>query len=125
MFRQDDCILLTKVDDIVNISCEESELIVGIEVYNNNNSSNINFDEYIKIPKYAVLMSEDKLDIMVLDKVENIDNELMQLVYTSSKYIKLNEAGKQYYKMSCMTLNNNEIDEDWVDISKFIGKYCE
>ena len=120
MFRQGDCILLTKVDDIVNISCKESELLVDIEVYNN-----MDFNEYIKIPKYVALMHEDKLDIMVIDKVENIDTELMQLVYTSSKHIKLNEAGKQYYKMSCMTLNNNEIDEDWVDISKFIGKYCE
>ncbi len=49
-------------------------------------------------------------------------------IYSSNlifKHIKLNEAGKQYYKMSCMTLNSNEIDEDWVDISKFIGKYTE
>ena len=123
MFRQDDCILLTKVDDIVNISCEESELIVGIEVYNNDN--NMDFNEYIKIPKYVALMREDKLDIMVIDKVENIDTELMQLVYTSSKHIKLNEEGKQYYNMSCTTLNSNEIDEEWIDISKFIDKYCE
>ena len=123
MTRDCDCFLLTQVDRIVGFLCKESELLIDIEVdYNNNN--NIDLYEYIKINKYAVLMREDKLEIMILDKVESLDMELMQLVYTSSKYIELNEAGKQYYNILCMTLKNTETDEDWVDISNFISKYC-
>ena len=120
MFRQSDYILLTKVDDIINISCEESELIVGIEVYNNNN---MDFNEYIKIPKYAVVMHEEQLDIMILEKVDSIDMELMQLAYISKNFIELNEAGKQYYNILCMTMNNNETDENWCNIDEFIEKY--
>ena len=122
MTRSDDCFLLTQVDKIIGFSCEGLKLGVYISV--GYDEHNMDFYEYMKIPKYAVLMREDKLEIMILDKVESLDMELMQLVYTSDKYIELNEAGKQYYNILCMTLKNTETDEDWVDISNFISKYC-
>lgn len=120
MTRQGDYILLTQVDEIVGFSYEKFELNIAVGV---NYNSNIQFDEYIKIPKYAVLMHEDKLDIMILEKVESLDMEFMQLVYLSKNFIELNEAGKQYYNILCMTLNNNETDEDWCNIDEFIKKY--
>lgn len=120
MTRQGDYILLTQVDEIVGFSYEKFELNIAVGV---NYNSNIQFDEYIKIPKYAVLMHEDKLDIMILEKVESLDMEFMQLVYLSKNFIELNEAGKQYYNILCMTLNNNETDENWCNIDEFIEKY--
>ena len=121
MTRQGDYILLTQVDNILGISYTKFELSIDIEV--NYNNSNIDFNEYIKIPKYAVVMHEEQLDIMILEKVDSIDMELMQLAYISKNFIELNEAGKQYYNILCMTMNNNETDENWCNIDEFIEKY--
>lgn len=122
MNRSDDCFLLTQVDKIIGFSCEGLKLGVYISV--GYDEHNMDFYEYIKIPKYAVLMREDKLDIMVLEKVENIDMELMKLVYECYGNIKLNEEGKQYYNMLCTKLKNNETDENWINIYKFVEEYC-
>lgn len=121
MTRSDDCFLLTQVDEIVGFSYEKFELSIDIKVdyYNNN----IDLNEYIKIPKYVVVMHEEQLNIMILEKVDSIDMELMQLAYISKNFIELNEAGKQYYNILCMTMNNNETDEDWCNIDEFIEKY--
>lgn len=121
MTRQGDYILLTQVDNILGISYIKFELSIVIEV--NYNNSNIDLNEYIKIPKYVVVMHEEQLDIMILEKVDSIDMELMQLAYISKNFIELNEAGKQYYNILCMTMNNNETDENWCNIDEFIEKY--
>lgn len=122
MTRHDDCILLTKVDRSVGSFYEELALFMFIDV--DYDSNDIDFHEYLKIPTNIVLMRKDKLDIMILAKVELIDMKSMQLVYTSSSYMELNEAGKQYYNMLCMTLDSDETDENWVDIYDIVDKYC-
>ena len=121
MIRLDNYFLLTQIDNVLDIKYEGFKFFVEIKVDYCN--STIDFNEKVILPKYIAVLTEDKLDIMILEKVKPIDMESMQLVYTSSEYIKLNEAGKQYYNMLCMTMNKNDTDENWCDIDKFIKEY--
>ncbi len=122
MIRRDDFFLLTQVENIADFKYDDMKAFIDIKV--DYCYCSVDFNEKVVLPKCVVVLLENKLDVMIIEKLESLDMESMRLVCVSDFYIELNEAGKDYYNILCMIMSNNETDDNWVDINKFVDKYC-
>lgn len=122
MIRGDKYIILTEVQDVINVSFYEEEDASGILKGAEITFEGIFRDEYT-IPKTIWVLSEDTIESYDIIGAKEFSIVTCTIDYNLDYEYELNEAGKNMYNMYCMMSLKNKEEDIKVDIDEFLEQY--
>ena len=125
MIRGDKYIILTELQEIINIDIYEEEDDEGVFKGMRVTFKGMFRDEYI-IPRTIWTMSEDKLESYDILGANEFEIGACTIDYELATEYELNEAGKDIYNVYIMMSEKNKKEDIKVDINEFLEQYtCE
>ena len=121
MIRGKKHIILTDIQCAANIQFYEDD-------YGDNTAvvdfTFVNMEDNIIIPKRFYVLTDECVEKYCLSGVEQINIISGTVEYYVESFYDLTDEGKEQYNLYCMTYNVGDKDDTWIDIDKFIEKYC-
>ena len=122
MIRGNKYIILTALQDIINVDFYEFEddcgLLKGVKI----TFEGMFRDEYI-IPRTVWILSEDKLESYDILGANEFEMGACTIDYDLATEYELNEAGKDIYNVYIMMSEKNKEEDIKVDIDEFLEQY--
>lgn len=122
MIRGDKYIILTGLQDIINIDFydfeDDSGLLKGVKI----TYDGMLRDEYI-IPRTIWVLSEDKIESYDIIGAVEFSMGACTIDYDLDNEYELNEAGKDMYNIYIMMSEKSKEEDIKVDIDEFLEQY--
>lgn len=122
MIRGDKYIILTELQDIINVEFydekDDEGVFEGVKV----TFEGMFRDEYI-IPKTVWVLSEDKIESYDIIGANAFSMGACTIDYDLDCEYELNEAGKDMYNIYIMMSEKNKEEDIKVDIDEFLEQY--
>ena len=122
MIRGDKYIILTELQEIINMDFYEFEDDEGVSKCVRVTFEGMFRGEYI-IPRTIWVMSEDKLESYDILGANEFEMGACTIDYDLSTEYELNEAGKDMYNIYIMMSEKNKEEDIKVDIDEFLEQY--